>query len=161
VARAYVPVRSTANDVVLTVLPANITVTSMYQQLVSRMLQRSGTFRQQCARLGGARRLTIEIKSDIGRRNNSPRAWTSIVRGPGDRLHAVVSVTPTERPAELIAHELEHVLEQLDGVDLLALSQVHRSGVRECECGQLEAFETTRAIKTGLRVAAEVGELEP
>ena len=162
VARAYVPVRSTAPDFeFFTVLPSNITVTPLYQQFVSRMLARSATFRQQCARLGRARSLTIEIKSEIVGRRDAPRAWTSIVRSAGARLHATVSVTPTDRPAELIAHEFEHVLEQLDGVDLMALSRVRRSGVRECDCGHIDAFETTRAIKTGLRVSQEVGESGP
>jgi hypothetical protein len=162
VARVYVPVRSTAADFeFFTVLPRNITVTSLYQQVVSRMLERSATFRQQCARLGRARRLTIEIKTEVTARRDAPRAWTSIVRSAGDKLHATVTLPPTDRPAELIAHEFEHVLEQLDGVDLLALSRVRRSGVRECECGHLDAFETTRAIKTGLRVSEEVGESGP
>jgi hypothetical protein len=161
VARVYVPVRSTAADFeFFTVLPRNITVTSLYQQLVSRMLERSATFRQQCARLGRAR-LTIEIKTEVTGRRDAPRAWTSIVRSAGDTLRATVTVPPTDRPAELIAHEFEHVLEQLDGVDLLALSRVRRSGVHECECGHLDAFETTRAIKTGLRVSREVGESGP
>jgi hypothetical protein len=162
VARAYVPVRNTAPDFeFFTVLPPNITVTPLYQQLVSRLLARSTTFREQCARLGRAGSLTIEIKAEIVGNRDAPRAWTKIVRSANGRLHATVSVTPTDRPAELIAHEFEHVLEQLDGVDLLALSRVRRSGVRECECGHADAFETTRAIKTGRRVSQEVGESEP
>jgi hypothetical protein len=162
VARVYVPVRSTVTDFeFFTVLPSNITVTSLYHQLLSRMLGRSETFRQQCARLGRAHNLTIEIKTEIAARRDAPRAWTYIVRSAGDRLHATVTVPPTDRPAELIAHEFEHVLEQLDGVDLAALSRVRRSGVRECECGHVDAFETTRAIKTGLRVSLEVGESGP
>jgi hypothetical protein len=162
VARVYVPVRDTAADFdVFTVLPPNLTVTSLHHQLLSRMLERSATFRQQCARLGRAPHLTIAIKTEVTMRRDAPRAWTQIVRSAGNRLHATVTVPPTDRPAELIAHEFEHVLEQLDGVDLLALSRVRRSGVRECECGHIDAFETTRAIKTGLRVSREVGESEP
>ena len=162
VARVYVPLRSTdADGDFFTVLPSNVTVTSLYHQLLSRMLARSPTFRQQCARLGRAHNLTVEIKTEIAARRDAPRAWTNIVRSAGDRLHATVTVPRTDRPAELIAHEIEHVLEQLDGVDLAALSRVRRSGVRECDCGHIDAFETTRAIKTGLRVSQEVGESGP
>ena len=52
---------------------------------------------------------------------------------------------------ELIAHEFEHVLEQLDGVDLQALA--HTGDARQLADG---AFETARAVTAGQRVAGEV-----
>jgi hypothetical protein len=48
------------------------------------------------------------------------------------------------------------VLEQLDGVDLPAKARLASSGVRACDCGDVTAFETTRAVVTGLRVADEI-----
>jgi hypothetical protein len=159
VARAYVPVRT--SDVEPVTLAPNITVTSVYRALVSRMLERSATFRNQCERLGRARHLTIEIKAEMSRRPETTRAWTNISRAADARLHAIVTVPPGTRQAELIAHELEHVLEQLDGVNLQDLSRIRSSGVRECQCDDTGAYETTRAIKTGLRVAEEVGEGGP
>ena len=53
--------------------------------------------------------------------------------------------------AELIAHELEHILEQLDGVDLQA--QAGNGVVWKAGDG---AFETRRAIEAGRRVAREI-----
>jgi len=53
---------------------------------------------------------------------------------------------------ELIAHELEHVLERLEGVNFLLGAQVRGSGI-SLSGG---TFETTRAIDAGRRVAREV-----
>lgn len=55
---------------------------------------------------------------------------------------------------ELIAHEIEHVIEQLDGVDLRVRATLPASGVRSRDHG--DEFETTRAIRVGRMVAAEV-----
>jgi hypothetical protein len=53
---------------------------------------------------------------------------------------------------ELIAHELEHVIEQLDGVDLA--SQITRGDTaRSPRRGH---YETLRAVTMGRRVAEEV-----
>ena len=53
---------------------------------------------------------------------------------------------------ELIAHELEHVLEHLEGVNLSVQASRHRSGVTM----EVDAYETDRAIEVGQRVAREV-----
>ena len=58
-------------------------------------------------------------------------------------------------PVEAIAHELEHVLEQVDRIDLRRLSFVRGNGVFRLWDGD---FETTRAVSTGRRVAAEYGD---
>jgi len=55
----------------------------------------------------------------------------------------------------LIAHEIEHVIERLDGVDLRARAALPGTGVRLCDGGD-DAFETIRARRAGLAVAEEV-----
>ena len=57
---------------------------------------------------------------------------------------------------ELLAHEFEHLIEQLDGVDLKALA-------RDGEARRLAdgAFETDRAMAAGQQVAGEVIENAP
>jgi hypothetical protein len=57
--------------------------------------------------------------------------------------------------AELIAHELEHVIEQLDGVDLAAKADTDSSSVKRGDTPE-PAYETVRATRMGLAVAAEV-----
>ena len=60
---------------------------------------------------------------------------------------------------ELVAHELEHVVEQLDRVDLPRRATAAASGVTRGPRGALfpEYFETERARQIGRRVAGEVG----
>ena len=54
---------------------------------------------------------------------------------------------------ELIAHELEHVLEQLDDVNLTQMAQGPGVSSNGHERGR--SFETARARQIGLDVAAE------
>jgi hypothetical protein len=156
VARVYVATRTDAFDDAQ--LARNLTVTSLYRPLIEQMVARSATFRRQYARIASARDLTIEIRAEPVLRRQAIAGWSSIVRRPNGGLHALINVAPVGRTAELIAHELEHVIEQLDGVNLRHMSRVPSSGVRECQCDDFAAYETTRAILTGVRVAEEMGE---
>lgn len=151
--RIYVATNSPRFDT-LTTTP-NLTVAALYVPVVERMLARSSTFRRQCARLAAATHLFVSIRSEPSRRTRAS-ALTEIQRHPGGRVDAVVWIGPSARLTELIAHEIEHILEQLDGVDLRAKSQLRGSGVRRI--ADLEAYETTRAIVTGQRVAREAFE---
>jgi hypothetical protein len=131
---------------------SNLTIASFYQPIIDAMLARSPTFRRQCARIAATPLLSVLIRSDtaVGRR---AKALTQIHRLPGGRVEANVQLSHGTDVRELIAHEIEHILEQLDGVDLHAKSQLRGSGVRRVP--DLEAYETTRAIVTGRRVAHE------
>ena len=60
---------------------------------------------------------------------------------------------------ELLPHELEHVLEQVEGIDLPALAKRRASGVQEVGRG---VYETERARGAGLMALREVyGEFDP
>ena len=97
----------------------NVTIASVYQPLVDAMLARSPTFRRQCARIAAAPYLSVLIRTDppVGTR---ARALTQIQRLSGGLVQAVVQIGHSAVVGELIAHEIEHILEQLDGVDLSA-----------------------------------------
>jgi hypothetical protein len=155
VARVYVASRSATPDDVR--LSPNVTVTSLYQPTIDLMLSKSPTFRRQVARIAAATNLMITIEA-LPSRAAHPPARTTIVRGLSGRLEATMSVAAVGRTAELIAHEFEHVIEQLDGINLRHLSELRASGVRHCDCAGFNAFETSRAIDAGRRVAREVGE---
>jgi hypothetical protein len=81
-------------------------------------------------------------------------ALTRIVRRPGGMMEAGVQIGPIGDPALLIAHEFEHILEQLDGVDLPSMATRTATGVRLVRGSG--HFETERAIAAGKRVAEEV-----
>ena len=57
---------------------------------------------------------------------------------------------------ELIAHEFEHIIEQLDGVDLGAHAAQPHTGVTAIG-HRRDIFETMRAKRAGLKVVSELG----
>jgi hypothetical protein len=155
-AREYVAARSAAYDGVG--LAPNLIVTSLYETVVASMLERSPTFRRQSARIAQASELTIEVRSEP-RGAKSTLAWTTILRHAESReLRAIVHIVPGTSAVELIAHEIEHVIEQLDGVNLRHKASLRATGVRVCACGDGEMFETRRAIAVGRQVFREVQE---
>jgi hypothetical protein len=60
-----------------------------------------------------------------------------------------------EEYAESLAHELEHVLEQVEGLDLDAAAEGRRAGVARLADG---VFESERARRVGRQAALEVGQ---
>jgi hypothetical protein len=60
----------------------------------------------------------------------------------------------TRDVVELIAHEMEHVREQTEGVNLRLLAMIRSSGI--VQVGR-NRFESERAVNVGLAVAREVG----
>jgi hypothetical protein len=129
-----------------------ISLPGTYRPLVAMMLTRSATFRRQCARLAAAPYLSIIIRAEAPNGTQAP-ALTRIRREADGRLTATMQLAPSSRTPELIAHEFEHIIEQLDGVDLAIMSRLRSTGVKRVS--EVDAFETRRAIVTGLRVARE------
>ncbi len=133
-----------------TSLPDNVEGPASVLGLMRDMWNRSPTFRRQCARLAGAANGSISI--DI--RNQASyvfRAATHIESRIGGKWHATIAVYLFTDLVELIAHEFEHIIEQLDGIDLVRLQQQGIAGVTEGR----QHFETARAFATGKRVAQE------
>lgn len=68
-------------------------------------------------------------------------------------IDAAVRLRLVGQAAELVAHEFEHVLEYVEGLNYRAAAQ-HQSGQVWMVSGG--HFETTRAIAAGRRVATEM-----
>lgn len=151
-ARAYSAAEPAAPDGVS--LPANVLAAKSYQSLLESMLTRSATFRRQCNRIANTAHLTVTIQTTTAPWPYGVRARTHMLRS-GTSLSATIELTPLQDQVELIAHEIEHVIEQLDGVDLKSRAAVAGSGVRPGVSDDL-AFETTRAVQVGRKVAEEV-----
>jgi hypothetical protein len=132
--------------------PPNLRVPGGHQTAIVQMLERSPMFRRQCLRLAGAPQLAVIVRM-LHPLTGGPRARTQITQVEGNRLLATVEINPLGDFMELLAHELEHIIEQLDGVDLAAKATVARSGVWSCVDG---TFETSRAVRVGSLVANEV-----
>lgn len=134
-------------------IPTNIQLSTNYQPVVEAMLRRSATFRRQCSRIGRHDWLAVAVGPDF---STSPvaGATTSIRRDPRGGLSANVRLTGQGDLVELIAHEFEHILEQLDEVDLAAMAGRPGTGVRAVSNDG--HFETDRAIAVGRIVSREV-----
>jgi hypothetical protein len=126
------------------------------RELLGRMWRTSPTFRRQCARLVEVRaeiEVTLVTREDL----RGARAITKMRVGEQLNVHVLLAQIDPLRVAHL-AHEIEHVLERIDGVDLpfAALNGVR--GVSRVVDGASVAFETVRAAAVGQQVAHETGE---
>jgi hypothetical protein len=142
----------TQSDEPLTDLPPNLRVPRDLRIVLVQALRRSPTFQRQMQTLMHTQRVRISV-SYGGLRGMRLFQAQSIVRH--HQWGALVVDTTLFAPAdmvELFAHEMEHVCEQIEGVDLRALAVVRDSGVYDVG----GHFETQRAINAGHRVAREM-----
>ena len=135
---------------------ANIEASPEFVRMMQRLSNRSPTFKTQCDRIAAAPHLRVRIQVEP-QMPNYCRAFTEI-RRVGRQLRADVHLPPAADHSELIAHEFEHLIEQLDGLDLRQLSRVRGSGVREIE---RELFESDRAVAAGRLAASEARRASP
>jgi hypothetical protein len=131
-------------------LPQNVEFFSDLDHVVQRIYDRSPTFRSQCARIASASNLRVRVHINT-RIPRVCRALT-VVKRAGFQIQADVHLPPGTNYSELIGHEFEHLLEQVEGLDLRRLSRVRGSGVWSVE---RELFESGRAQDAGKVVAAE------
>lgn len=145
--------RAASTDIdVLAILPPGSDVAAAARPLIEKMWRTSPTFRRQCARLIEASAALV-VTLDYPRHIPHTNALSTIRRDGGLRAHIRLRGADS-RTVELLAHEFEHVLEQIDDVDLaLAVADgVH--GARAAR--KPGAFETRRAVVAGRLVAHEV-----
>ena len=129
-------------------LPARSTCATPFPE-TSRFIRCFGRSPIAC---GSGRHARVRLLlDDLPARRLDVHARTILRSQDGAFASADVHLTPSPEAIERIAHEFEHILEQFDGVDLLA--QVGTGAV--WNSGD-DSFETRRAIETGRRVAREV-----
>ena len=137
-------------------LPRNLVVPEVMGPLVERMWRQSLTFRRQCAKLADHSPATVSIDLVVGGRNGSGAAATVQRRGARLEVAIQVDMRRPERFVEHIAHELEHVLEQIDNTDLPRLARQGVDGViSEAARYETARYETARARAIGRAVARE------
>ena len=131
-------------------LPANVSLLHDIEQPLRRIYERAPSFRAQCDRIAAAEGLRVTVRIDPLIPSRC-RAFT-VVRRAGRRVLADVHLPPSSDHAELLAHEFEHIIEQIEGLDLKKMSRVKGSGVYQVEYA---VFETDRAQSAGRMVKAE------
>jgi hypothetical protein len=137
-------------------LPINLKLPDVLRRLALSMWQRSLTFRRQCARLSEHPAVVVTIEL-------VPHTWhgrgVMRIERHDSGMSAIVEIE-LRRPemySELISHELEHVLEDIDGVDVPRLARQGLDGVINAD----RTYETARALAVGRTVASEVLSHEP
>ena len=130
---------------------ATIVVDSKLQGTVDTLLDRSLTFRRQWQRLLQGQQLVIRIQLVHSSPVVGTHAVTKVTALPNGSLVADVSIPGGARVAEVLGHEVEHVLERLDGARVSALHALGDQSVRRTS----GTFETERAILVGRLVSDE------
>ena len=128
-------------------LPFNIDA-GILEPIAIALLQQSPTFKQQCLRI--ATTIVLRVQVRIVPALKSSRGETRIQRYDTGALRADVQLAFGEDYIELLAHELEHVLEQVDRVKL-----TEQLSSREAWITETGAFETRRATAIGVRARQE------
>ena len=152
IAHEYVEDQAGAAEDLEARLPNNVAVFG-YETPLNAMLRWSPTFRRQCARIAAAPQLQVSVVPSIVP-GDSDRTLTRLAFNRNGSVQARVTVGPERNPVESLAHEFEHILEQLDGVDLVSMAHRRATGVYATPGG--ERFETERALAAGRQVAREV-----
>ena len=129
-------------------LPFNLDA-GMLQASVIALLQRSPTFQQQCRRIAAVRllRITLRLGTAV---DAGAMAQTIISRYDAGGIRAEVTLRFSEDYLLLLAHEFEHILEQVEGVDLRDEAASGRAW--RTASG---AWETRRAFNAGMKVRQE------
>ena len=143
---------TTGADVVVT-LPPNIVVTPALQAIVDELLSSSQTFRDQCRRINQRRHVVVRVGIEDNAADRSERAQSTLSRYEFGHLQATIRLWSTDNAAELIGHEVEHVLEFAARTNYRAMAYHQPREVWVVNGGH---FETRRAIEAGQRVASEV-----
>jgi hypothetical protein len=140
-------------------MPPTVRVDAMLQPVVTHLLARSATFRRQCAAIVQAARLDIDVRLVPRLTPSTTRARASVSRYEFGFLAIVIEIVIGTDYAELLPHEFEHALEQIEHVDLAALARTAPDRANEVGRGE---FETARARDAGRAAVAEVsGALDP
>jgi hypothetical protein len=152
VVRVYFDSEHASFPVITPRLPPNLVTTPSLRRALEEMVQESPTFGRQCARIAAASKLMVFVENMVNDNPQPVRAVTTFGLTPERSLFARVRITVTMDQPELVAHEFEHILEQLDGVDLRTLAKRPSSGVWYSGT----RFETERAVAIGRQVASEL-----
>ena len=128
--------------------PCRLVPVSKLRPVVEKGMERSETHRRQCEELATARAVVV---LEWGVMDSSSLARTEITNRDGVVV-ATVKLPPVGDTIALMAHELQHVIEQTRGLDLRAEANRAGSGVWQA----LGSYETQDAVDVERQVAKEL-----
>ncbi len=132
-------------------MPWNMGVPESLTPILEEALRRSPTFRHQMQELRRTPRVRMVISYGNLSTWHQLRAESTVYRYQWGALRVDTRLYTVRDVIEVVAHELEHVCEQIEGVDVRALSHRANSGVYNVG----GHYETRRAVLTGRQVAQE------
>lgn len=132
----------------------NIWVQPLLREAVDEAMQSSATFREQVRLVAAQRRAHVAITVDPdSSRHVTSRAHAELRTYSSGVLVVLITLPGVRDAQELVAHELEHVIERLAGVNLRREAARGTPGVSKMADGRLES---QRALDAGLAVKTEV-----
>jgi hypothetical protein len=135
-------------------MPHNIKVARSLQPVFAQALAQSPTVQRQCQLIAAAPHVRVAVRLQAGRLLAGARGEATIDRYELGALFAEIRLPVCVNPIEMLAHELEHVIEQMEGLSLARLADEGQASVSRLADG---AFETRRAQAAGRAAANEVG----
>ena len=135
------------------VVPVSIQADARFEPVVAALLRDSATFARQCDRIDGE--AVVAVRTLPKNEESCCRARATIRRYDSGAIIAIIELPAFKTDieyAELLGHEFEHILEQIDGVDL----GTHGYRVAGFAEGPGTAYETERARRAGTAVADEI-----
>lgn len=134
-------------------LPVNVRVDRLMIPRIQVMLRRSPTFRGQCRLLAAHPWVHVKARYEPSYPDHRGYMAYSVIQRPQPHLMiAVVTLRPLSDPAVWLAHEFEHLIEQIESIDLDRLAEAKRTVWRSGN----GMFETMRALRAGETVLGEV-----
>jgi hypothetical protein len=133
-------------------IPPNIHVAANVRPIFQNLLALSSTLLHQTQLIGLAPHVRVFIRL-VRPTGALWRAKGTIARHEEGALVAEFEIPVTTELVELISHELEHVIEQMEGVNLAVLATMRGRLAYRDESGR---FETARAVAAGQAAAEEV-----
>jgi hypothetical protein len=136
--------------------PPSVVWDEMLTPVLEQMLGASATFRQQWYRIVNKPQLKVHLRLSIlpqGTAATAARARCVLSRYEFGGMRAEIELRTIDDLAELLAHELEHVLEWTEGINYALLAVAEPASV--WMVGN-HNFETRRAMDAGARVAREI-----
>jgi hypothetical protein len=132
----------------------NIFLPEALRPILADALDKSPTLRRQFDQIASAHRVLVYVHLGEPPEDAHVRATSTIRRYTSGLLLATIEIpAATTEPVELLSHEFEHVIEQIEHVDLRALAAADSHAAWRRGDG---AFETLRAQRIGATTAAEV-----
>ena len=132
--------------------PSNVRGDAALIRLFMSFVAQSSTMRRQCAVIADAPHVRVVLRSASHPRPFT-RAHSTIQRYDTGFVRVTIAIPVSADVAELLAHELEHTLEAIEGVNLPSQAKVRGSGVTELVEG---VYETARAKRIGRLASDEI-----